>query len=144
MYSHDFIFNPGIWIGEGKITFSTSPEFIKFYTRWQISQETPQQTKAIQVVEMHGVPEHVVNIFIFNRLSPTSFSVFLENELMGKVSGTGLTTENTIAWEFRNQTDMEGFEVYEIQDNGDYLLHAEYSSTDQFRTIVDGLIWKKS
>jgi hypothetical protein len=41
------------------------------------------------------------------------------------------------------QFAFEGFEVYEQQENGDYFLHAEYGSPDQFRTIIEGLIWRK-
>lgn len=144
MHAHGFIFTPGIWIGEGKITFSASPEFIKFYTRWQINQDMPGKINAVQTVEMQGIPEHVINVLTFSDITPTTFSVVLENELMGKVEGSGLINAKTIAWEFRQQEAFEGFEVYEIQENGDYLLHAEYSSTDQFRTIIDALIWKKS
>ena len=68
----------------------------------------------------------------------------LENELLGTVKGTGVIDENTIAWEFHGTGGLEGFEVYELQDNGDYMMHAEYSSPDQFRTIIDGRIWKKN
>jgi hypothetical protein len=68
----------------------------------------------------------------------------LENELLGKVKGAGVIDEKTIAWEFHGTGGLEGFEVYELQDNGDYMMHAEYSSPDQFRTIIDGRIWKKN
>jgi hypothetical protein len=141
--THAFILQPGLWIGEGKITFSSSPEFIKFYTRWQITQETPQELKAIQTVEMLGVSEHVVNHFNFQNFTFNRFSVYLENELIGKAVGTGLIEPKTIGWEFRGQLAFEGFEVYELQDNGDYFFHAEYASPEQFRTIIEGLIWKK-
>lgn len=142
MTQHEFIFTPGTWIGEGKISFSASPEFIKFYTKWQITKEEGH-IKAVQAVEMQGVDEHVVNVF-YVIPDQEAFKIQLENEMIGKVSGTGLTTEKTIAWEFREQFDFEGFESYELQENGDYFLHAEYASPDQFRTIVEGLIWKKS
>ena len=31
-----FLFEPGLWIGEGHVQFSSSPEQVKFYTRWKI------------------------------------------------------------------------------------------------------------
>ena len=141
--SHGFIFSSGIWIGEGKITFSTSSEFIKFYTKWEIIPESETLIRATQKVEMQGIKEHVINYFIFKDITPTSFSVLLESEAMGSVHGNGVINSTVLAWEIRSNPSNEGFEVYELQDNGDYSLHAEYASTDQYRTIVDGLIWKK-
>lgn len=142
---HQFIFTPGIWIGEGKITFSTSPESIHFYTKWMIDQDMEKHVCSCQQqVEMRGVDENVFNSLTFFDITSTSFMVGLENELIGKVLGKGVIDEKTIAWEYRQGTDFEGFEVYELQDNGDYMLHAEYSSPDQYRTIIDGRIWKKS
>lgn len=138
-----FIFNDGIWIGEGKITFNTSPEFIKFYTKWQISPIENGIIKAIQIVEMQGIEEHVVNHFTFKDITPTNFSLSLESESMGKVFGTGVINPTVLAWELRENYPLDGFEVYELQENGDYALHAEYSSPDRFRTIIDGLVWKK-
>jgi hypothetical protein len=143
MQPQDFIFTSGIWLGEGKISFSNSPEFIKFYTKWEIAEESPKVVKAVQVVEMQGVEEHVINIFRFKDITPTSFSVSLENILVGTITGTGLRAERLIAWEFRGKSAIEGFETYEQQENGDYFLHAEYGTPDQFRTIIEGLIWRK-
>jgi hypothetical protein len=143
MAKEDFIFTPGLWLGEGKISFSASHEFLKFYTKWEITEETPGIMTAVQVVEMQGVEEKVVNVFTFKDITPTSFTVLLENNVIGSMTGTGLRNEHVIAWEFRGQTAFEGFEVYEQQESGDYFLHAEYGSSDQFRTIVEGLIWRK-
>jgi hypothetical protein len=138
----EFIFTPGLWLGEGKITFSASSEFIKFYTRWQITQQT-DYLRAVQTVEMHGIEEQVTNTFIVQDIQPHSFKIILENEFVGRISGTGLRQENTVAWEFRGGKNFEGFEVYERQENGDFFLHAEYGSPDQFRTIIEGLVWFK-
>lgn len=141
---HHFIFNTGTWLGEGMIKFSSSPEQIKFYTKWEIPLHTQEKITCSQTVEMTGVEEQVKNTFNFFHIKSRSFSIEIENDLVGKVQGKGLKDEKTIAWEFTGNSDFEGFEVYELQDNGDYLLHAEYASTDQFRTIIDGRIWKKS
>jgi hypothetical protein len=143
MTEKDFIFIPGFWLGEGKISFSASPEFIKFYTKWKITEEAPGIMIATQIVEMQGMEEQVINTFTFKDILPTSFTVYLENNLLGSVVGKGIRDEHTIAWEFRNQSIFEGFEVYEQQENGDYFLHAEYGSPDQFRTVIEGLVWRK-
>jgi hypothetical protein len=142
---HDFLFSDSLWIGEGKITFSASSDHIHFYTRW-----TPHPTKEpsthewIQEVEMQGTDEKVANRFIITSLSETSFSLSLENDVIGKALGKGVIDQAKIAWEIKNPEIFHGFEVYELQDNGDYSLHAEYVAQDNFRTLIDGRIWKKS
>ncbi len=143
MIQHQFIFHPGRWIGEGRITFTASPEFLRFYTRWNINDATPLGIACTQEVEMIGVSHNMHNRFMFSHITPASFEIELENELLGTVIGKGLIEPKTIAWEFHGRNGLEGFEVYELQDNGDYMMHAEYASADQFRTIIDGLIWMK-
>lgn len=143
MTHFDFIFKPGMWIGEGKVTFSASPEMIRFYTKWIVEEEKDHQIFCRQNVEMEGGESHVSNAFTFSNLQPNAFSILLESDLLGVVQGKGLLDDKTIAWEFRGHPEFEGFEVYELQENGDFLLHAEYSTMDQIRTIIDGRIWKK-
>ena len=144
MTTHDFLFKPGLWIGEGKVTFSASPETLRFYTKWTIEEEVDKKIICYQHVEMEGGDSNVFNTFIFSGILPTSFSVELTSEMLGSVQGKGVIDAKTIAWEFRGHPDFEGFEVYELQENGDFMLHAEYSSADQIRTIIDGRIWKKA
>ncbi len=143
MPKNDFIFTSGLWLGEGKISFIASAEFLRFYTKWTIHEESPGVMKATQIVEMQGVEEQVMNSFTFRDIKPTSFSVLLENSVVGMISGSGLCDEHIIAWEFQSQSAFEGFEVYEQQENGDYFLHAEYGSAEQYRTLIEGLIWRK-
>lgn len=140
---HKFIFEPGQWIGEGKITFSISPEHLRFYTRWLIEKSEDGTIRCQQEVEMEGREENVFNHFVLSQMTEGSFVMELTSSLMGTVKGKGVYGPKTIAWEFRGYPDFEGFEVYELQDNGDYMLHAEYMTTEQFKTIVDGRIWKK-
>lgn len=145
MHNHIFIFQPGTWIGEGKIAFSASPESVRFYTKWAIDTENNGTVSAEQQVEMQGSEPNTKTQFSISDITPSSFVIELDNETLGKVTGTGVIDQKTIAWEFRaNGEGLEGFEVYELQENGDYMLHAEYASADQFRTIIDGRIWKKS
>ncbi|MBS4167107.1 Uncharacterized protein NEOC65_002213 [Neochlamydia sp. AcF65] len=142
--THHFIFHPGVWIGEGKITFSTSPESLHFYTKWVVDKQKEKIGYICQQsVEILGIDEQVSNQLTFFEMAPASFSVRLENELIGSVSGKGVIDAKIIAWEYPLSNDFEGFEVYELQENGDYLLRAEYNSSDQYRTIIEGKIWKK-
>ena len=109
--------------------------------------ELPNEDKEVlcqQRVEIQGSGDGINNRFVVSELLGGRFKIHLENELLGYIEGTGLVDSKTIAWEFRNNSAVEGFEVYELQENGDYMFHAEYSSPDQFRTIIDGRIWKKS
>lgn len=147
MKKHAFIFNPGTWVGEGKITFSASPEHLRFYTRWTLEHKEENQRDEFlckQQVESVSGEEAVYNQFRIYDVTDKTFKIDLSNNLVGVVHGTGVIDDSTIAWEFRTGSAIEGFEVYEIQENGDYMVHAEYTSNDQFRTIIDGRIWPKS
>lgn len=141
---HAFILTPGCWLGEGTVSFTASPEVLKFYTRWDVSNSVGGIVACKQSVEMQEHGETVNNAFCITELNPTSFKIELSNDVIGTVTGKGIIDEKAIAWEFRSHENFEGYEVYELQENGDYLLHAEYSSPEQFRTIIDGRIWKKA
>lgn len=140
----EFIFAPGIWLGEGKITFSASSEFIKFYMKWEVTEENDHVMKAIQTIQMQGIEEKSINQLTFSDIQPTSFLVTLENEPIGKVKGKGIYTDQMIAWEFQNTSGFDGFETYERRENGDFFLHAEYGRNDRYRTLIEGLVWKKT
>lgn len=144
MAAHHFIFSPGQWIGEGRITFSASPEHMRFYTKWIIDEKLEKCIRCEQEVEIEGGVENVHNYFQFSEILTNDFIVELKNDLLGSVKGKGIIDDQTLAWEFRGHANFEGFEVYELQENGDYMVHAEYASPDLFRTIIDGRIWKKS
>ncbi len=143
MSKQEFIFNSGLWLGEGKITFSASQEFLKFYTKWKIQEIRPGVISALQIVEMQGVEEHVNNTFTFTGIENKSFNIRLENNAVGSILGMGLRDENIIAWQFCNHETFEGFETYKRQETGGYFLHAEYGTSEQFRTIIEGFIWCK-
>lgn len=144
MHIHPFILAPGAWIGEGKVTFSMSPEIVRFYTKWVTEAVHDGKIACEQRVEKGGGGEDVFNTFTFYNLTPERFTVELSNEELGTVTGSGVIDEKTIAWEFKGNPEFQGFEVYELQENGDYLVHAEYSSTEDYRTIIDGRIWQKA
>jgi hypothetical protein len=142
MSNHSFVYRPGQWLGEGKITFSESTDQLRFFTRWRFV-EGRDEVEGIQEIEVEGVPEKMENMFLFGDLIEGGFGIRLDNQLLGTVFGRGLTDENVIAWEFRadNEQAVEGFEVYELQADGTYSMRAEYVSSDQFRTIIEGKIW---
>jgi hypothetical protein len=140
---HHFIFQPGLWIGEGSVTFSTSPEVLHFYTKWQAKELANGVIDCSQIVEMQGANEQVINRFLLSEIMPEAFAITLENDLIGEVRGTGVLDDQTIAWEFRGESGLEGFESFKLQENGEYMVHAEYASQDQFRSIIEGRIWKK-
>lgn len=144
MHKHEFIFLSGQWIGEGRVTFSASPEHLRFYTKWLIEEGDAGLIHCRQVVEMEGGKDQVFNQFVFSNILSDSFALELSNEIFGTIKGKGVIDAKTIAWEFRGNPDFEGFEVYELQENSDYMLHAEYATDEQFRTIIDGRIWRKT
>jgi hypothetical protein len=138
-----FLFMPGIWNGQGQISFSSSPDQLRFFTQWDVQAREGDIIRATQKVEMQGIKETLVNAFRFSSLTETSFHVELSNELLGTVQGTGLLTATQCAWEFRGHPTFEGFEVYVLEKTQDYRVHAEYASPDQYRTIIDGRLWRK-
>ena len=142
--AHQFIFTPGVWLGEGNIRFSASPEDIKFYTRWESAESDGDELTSLQTVQMQGVDDKVLNRFRFHGMEDGMFKVERHNELVNTVLGTGIIDNDKIAWEFRGQDNFEGFEVYTREKDELYIMHAEFASSDQFRTIIDGKIWQKS
>lgn len=143
MSTHAFILTPGFWNGQGKVSFSTSPDVIHFFTQWEVQALEGGVIRATQKVEMQGAEETLVNAFRFSQLTPTTFVVELNNELLGTVHGTGIIDETQFGWEFRGHPTFEGFEVYRKDEKADYHIHAEYASPDQYRTIIDGRLWRR-
>lgn len=140
---HFFLFKPATWVGEGSVSFDSSPEQMFFSTTWKIGFLENQRIQCIQQVKMEEIDETVENHYIFYIKDESSFDLELENESLGKVSGAGLIDAKTIAWEIFGETAVQGYEVYEIQENGGYLFHAEYASPNQFRTLIEGHIQRE-
>ncbi|MCB1149317.1 MAG: hypothetical protein KDK48_04060 [Chlamydiia bacterium] len=146
---HPFLFHSSSWLGEGKLSFSTSDEVLHFYTRWVVAEPVVDTDKVIvvhctQEVEMADQPEDkMCNRFQLHEITNESFEIVLQNEQIGTVIGKGVIEPRKIAWEFRGNPNFEGFEVYELEESEEYTFHAEYVSTDQYRSIIDGRIWKR-
>tara|TARA_B100000989_G_scaffold294269_1_gene273077 strand:+ start:736 stop:1185 length:450 start_codon:yes stop_codon:yes gene_type:complete len=140
---HRFIFNSGLWIGEGKITLSSIDEKLPFYTRWKVDSIDKKTKNWSQEIQISGFSDKMVNQFSFFDISNKAFGVNLENQSLGKVSGKGIINDKIIGWEFRlSAMGFEGFEFYEISEAEDtYLVHAEYATNDDFRTVIHGKIW---
>lgn len=139
-----FLLEKAVWIGEGKISFSFTPDHIHFYTRWSPELFDEGVMTWVQEVEMRGESEKVINYFTVQELPEGGFSIAYLNETIGKATGKGFVDQGKVAWEIKSLDAFHGFEVYEPQENGDYSMHAEYTADDNFRTIIDGRIWLKS
>jgi hypothetical protein len=137
-----FIFTPGIWLGEGTVSFASFEERVAFFTRWTIQESTPGEIEAFQEVELSSVEQTTRNRMRILDISKGTFAITLENDLMGKVSGKGIYDEHMVAWELRDQPGMEGYEVFKLQPDGTYQFRSEFSSPP-FRTLIEGKIWKK-
>jgi len=136
-----FIFEKGEWIGNGVVSFTQSPDVLHFRVKWNIQPAPEDAFHCTQLVEIVG-GDQMVNLFQVRPNDQESFSITIENEVLGSFSGKGLVEEQVVAWEFRERGVFEGFEVYEKQDEG-YVFRAEYLSSDQARTSIHGKIWKK-
>jgi hypothetical protein len=143
---HPFIFTPDAWLGEGKIQLNMVEEELSFFTRWSITHpDGLGRIECMQEIQVKGLAEVMINQFALFDLTPSGFSIELENQSLGKIIGKGIISENLIGWEFRNpEIGFEGFEFYEKQPDGSYLMRAEYASSDQFRTLIQGKVWKKA
>jgi hypothetical protein len=142
---HTFIFGPSRWLGEGKLQLSMTEEELPFYTKWTIFQKNGQgKIECSQETQIRGISELMHNQFLFFDFTLGHFLLELDNPSIGRVTGKGLVTDQIIAWEFRSpEIGFEGLETYEKQPDGTYLLHAEYATDDQLRTIIKGKIWKE-
>ncbi len=143
-FDHPFIVKPFAWKGEGKIILNMVDEILSFSTRWEINEKDETgKILSVQHLQIMGISEEMKNDLVFFDFTPKGFSVEMENDNIGKIVGRGLIDEQFIAWEFRNNTmQFEGYETYRLQnDKKSYLVHAEYVTTDQFRTQIEGTIW---
>jgi hypothetical protein len=145
MFNHTFIFSPGLWLGEGKITLNMVEEELFFGTKWSVQNtDFAGKVNCAQEIQIQGLPEQMRNELIFHAFQGKAFQVDMENQNVGKITGTGIFDEKMIAWEFRNNVNFEGYETYSLQEDGSYLMKGEYVTNDQFRTQIEARIWLHS
>lgn len=143
MFNHSFIFNPGNWTGEGKITLNMVEEELFFNTNWFVlTKDFAGKVACAQEIQIQGLSENMRNELTFYDFSNKSFAVDMENQNIGRIIGTGVFDDKMIAWEFRgNDMNFEGFETYALQSDGSYTMKGEYVTSDQFRTQIEARIW---
>jgi len=141
---HFFIFKSEPWLGEGIITLNMVEERLNFLTKWSVTDpDFAGKIQSVQELQISGISENMRNELTFFDFTDNNFSVEMENLNIGRVVGTGVFDDNMIAWEFRdNDLSFEGFETYHLQKDGSYIMHAEYVTSDQFRTQIDGKLWQ--
>ena len=141
---HQFILTPSTWLGEGKIELNMAGEELPFCTKWTVAKKQQGKIECLQEIQVKGLSEIMHNQFLFFDLSPGNFSLELDNPHLGKIIGKGVMTPQVIAWEFRSaDVGFEGFEMYEKKEEGVYLLHAEYATSEDLRTTIRGKVWQE-
>lgn len=141
MEQHDFIIASGVWLGEGKLSFTLSPNILRYYTKWTVAEEQDGVIVAVQEVELEGREENQHNRLIFRKSVSENFLVTYSHQILGDISGEGTISNKGISWRLLKHPEFEGVEEYERNERGGYQVHAEYLSGD-FKTIVDGRIWR--
>jgi len=146
MFNHSFLLSRSSWLGQGRIQLNMIAEELSFITKWNVGDSSSEGgVECIQEIHVKGLSEVMHNQFNIFDLVNGEFQIQLENEALGKIIGKGLINEKIIAWEFRiEEMGFEGFELYEKQDEENYLMRAEYATADQFRTLIQGKVWKQA
>ncbi|MDR3625074.1 MAG: hypothetical protein P4L16_08065 [Chlamydiales bacterium] len=139
-----FLLEEGVWLGEGQIELCQYAQQLTYYTKWKIGPLVDGKIDAIQEVEIADGHERVINRYSFFKTEAHSFQIELENELFGKVSGKGIISTGAIAWEFHGEDLIfEGFELFQLKNDGTYINRAEYATDGEPHSIISGTLWKK-
>ncbi|MES2273491.1 MAG: hypothetical protein V4487_04815 [Chlamydiota bacterium] len=146
MFNHSFIFSPGTWYGEGKILLNMVEEELIFSTNWAVqTRDFSGKVSCAQEIQIQGLSENMRNDLGFYDFQAKTFAVDMENQNVGRIVGKGVYDEKMIAWEFRNNDlNFEGYETYNLQTDGSYMMRGEYVTSDQFRTQIEARIWIQS
>jgi len=145
MTQHEFLLSPSTWIGQGKIKLNVVAEELVFFTRWDIGlPDTAGRIESVQEIQVKGLSDIMHNQFALYDFTNGAFIIDLENQALGKIVGKGVINDKIIAWEFRvEDIGFDGFEFYEKIDDKNYFMRAEYATTDQFRTMIEGKVWQQ-
>ncbi|MBI2811923.1 MAG: hypothetical protein HYX67_13995 [Candidatus Melainabacteria bacterium] len=146
MTQHQFLLTPSSWLGQGKIQLNMVSEELNFFTRWNTSNVDGEgKIECLQEIQVRGLSDIMHNQFLLYNVGNGEFAIDLENQALGRITGKGIINDKVIAWEFRiEEIGFEGFELYEKQDEKNYLMRAEYATSDQFRTLIQGKVWQQT
>jgi hypothetical protein len=144
--NHSFILSPGNWYGEGRIVLNMVEEELIFSTNWAVQlKDLAGRIPCCQQIQIQGLADAMSNQLTFSDFKGNAFTVEMENPNIGRIVGTGIFDDQSIAWEFRNNdAQFEGYETYLLQPDGSYLMRGEYMTSDQFRTQIEALVWQQS
>ncbi len=141
---HHFIFSPGVWLGEGTVLLNLAKEELKYVTKFTVRKEKDSQIEVVQEIQIAGLSDLIKNQFYFYNIKPDRFKIRLESQNLGQLDGEGILKKSLLAWEFRiPEVGFEGFEVYNLSEDDVYLMNAEYTTNQDYRSKVRGKIWKK-
>ena len=145
MMQHEFLLTPSTWIGQGKIKLNMIDEELVFFTRWDVGIADPSgRIESTQEIQVKGLSDIMHNQFAMYDFTSGAFLIDLENQALGRIIGKGVMSEKVIAWEFRvEEMAFDGYEFYEKIDDKNYLMRAEYATSDQFRTVIEGKVWQQ-
>lgn len=116
---------------------------LDFRVTWIVLAEDERKIHFSQEVDLVSINEKMRNQFCVSSITPERFVIQLQNQLVKKVEGIGVITPETIAWEFHNRDqEFEGFEIYDLQEDGSYIMRAEFTAGEGLRTHVKGWIRK--
>ncbi|MBS0623491.1 MAG: hypothetical protein JSS62_02600 [Verrucomicrobia bacterium] len=129
------------WEGEGNITLSVSDQVISYKVVWIVSPPKEDRIFLHQIVTIQDFDQMMTNQFCISQASKTNFDIELSNQLVCGIKGKGVIDPQVVAWEFRETgQEFEGFEVYRLQPDESYEMHAEYSASEGMRTLIQGYI----
>ncbi len=145
MFNHPFLLTSSAWLGQGRIQLNMAAEELSYVTKWNVSDRNSEgRIECVQEIQVKGLSDVMHNQFNIFEMNSSEFLIELENDALGKITGKGIINEKIIAWEFRiEEMGFEGFELYEKEDEQNYLMRAEYATADQLRTLIQGKVWKR-
>lgn len=116
-------------------------DILNFSMSWTILPEEEGKIYFNQVIAINDIADRMRNNFCVYNMTASEFEIDLENAIVGKVIGKGVISPKVIAWEFRRRDqEFEGYEIYELQENGSYKMRAEFTAGEGLRTHVEGFI----
>lgn len=138
MSKQHFIEIPGLWKGEGKMLLTLIPDEIKFTTSWKVLPPDLQGViRCVQEVKIDCLATSTSNQFSFYPKNGGRYTLDLDTEALGRVSGSCLASGEVLAWELGHKSQgFGGFELYERLQDGSYKMKGEFATGDACRSEV--------